>query len=64
MVLITPMAHALFQIKRFVPGLLDAVSGFSRSKKRRRQERLRREEQRLAALRQTANLTDSSERAA
>jgi len=50
MVLITPMAHGLFQLKRFLPGLLDAVSGFSRSKKRRYQERLRCEEQRLAAL--------------
>ncbi|MCH2201446.1 MAG: SDR family oxidoreductase [Fuerstiella sp.] len=50
MVLVTPMAHGLFQIKRFLPGLLDAISGFSRSKKRRRQERLAREQQRLAEL--------------
>ncbi|MCH2212585.1 MAG: SDR family oxidoreductase [Fuerstiella sp.] len=55
MVLVTPLAHGLFQIKRFLPGLLDAVSGFSRSKRRRRQERLFREQQRLA------NLHDSSD---
>ncbi len=52
MTLITPMAHGLFQLKRFMPGLLDAVSGFSRSKKRRRQERVRVEELRLATLNQ------------
>ena len=51
MVLITPMAHGLFQLKRFFPGLLDMVSGFSRSRKRRRLERLQAEEHRLAALR-------------
>ena len=55
MVLITPMAHGLFQLKRFLPGLLDAVSGFSRSKKRRYQERLRREEERLAAMNGTVS---------
>ena len=50
MTLITPMAHSLFQLKRFFPGLLDAVSRFSRSGKKRRMQRLRQEEQRLAAL--------------
>jgi len=57
MTLITPMAHGLFQLKRFMPGLLDAVSGFSRSKKRRRQERVRMEELRLAE--QTHHSSDS-----
>ncbi len=68
MVLITPMAHGLFQVKRFLPGLLDAVSGFSRSKKRRRRERLQREQERLANLRNSDSGSDSdtapSERAA
>ncbi|MEZ6122215.1 MAG: SDR family oxidoreductase [Planctomycetaceae bacterium] len=47
-VLITPLAHGLFQLKRFVPGLLDFASQFSRKKKARlaileaeEQERLR-----------------------
>jgi len=60
MALITPMAHGLFQIKRFFPGLLDAVSGFSRKKRRRRQERLLREEQRLAALQQRVLASEES----
>jgi short-subunit dehydrogenase len=38
-VLITPMAHGLFQMKRFAPGLIDFVNQFSRKKKRRRAER-------------------------
>jgi len=38
-VLITPMAHSLFQLKRFAPGLIDFVNQFSRKKKRRRAER-------------------------
>lgn len=60
MVLITPMAHGLFQLKRFLPGLLDFVSRFSRSKKRRRQERIRQEELRLASLQNaSARRTDS-----
>lgn len=60
MTLITPMAHGLFQLKRFMPGLLDAVSRFSRSRKRRRQERLKMEEARLAALYQDANAADTT----
>jgi short-subunit dehydrogenase len=62
MVLITPMAHGLFQLKRFLPGLLDVVSGLSRSKKRRYQERLRREEERLAALHGTVSDRSAVER--
>lgn len=34
-VLITPMAHALYQLKRFAPGLIDLMNQFSRSKKKR-----------------------------
>ncbi len=58
MTLITPMAHGLFQLKRFLPGLLDAVSGFSRSKKRRRQERVQLEELRIAAQSHNATASD------
>ena len=69
MVLITPMAHGLFQIKRFLPGLLDTVSRFSRSSRRRRQERIRREEHRVAAMSLNTSLdratdSESSDRAA
>ncbi len=65
LVLITPMAHGLFQTKRFLPGLLDVVSRFSRGSKRRRRERLHREEQRLAALSHQTNVhSASSDRAA
>ncbi|MCA9036674.1 MAG: SDR family oxidoreductase [Planctomycetaceae bacterium] len=39
-VLITPVAHALFQLKRFAPGLIDFANQFSRRKKQR-QESLR-----------------------
>ncbi len=34
-VLITPMAHGLFQMKRFMPGLIDFANQFSRKKKKR-----------------------------
>jgi short-subunit dehydrogenase len=34
-VLITPLAHLLYQLKRFAPGLIDFMNQFSRSKKRR-----------------------------
>lgn len=34
-VLITPTAHMLFQLKRFVPGLIDFVNRFSRKGRRR-----------------------------
>ena len=34
-VVITPMAHGLFQMKRFVPSLIDFANGFSRKKKKR-----------------------------
>ncbi len=37
-VLITPAAHVLFQLKRFVPGLIDFANQFSRSKRRRQRE--------------------------
>ncbi|MEZ6061169.1 MAG: SDR family oxidoreductase [Planctomycetaceae bacterium] len=51
-VLITPMAHGLFQLKRFAPGLIDFANQFSRSKRRRRQQRLQAEEARLRAIEQ------------
>jgi short-subunit dehydrogenase len=35
-VLITPMAHLLFQIKRFFPSLIDMANGFSRRGRKRR----------------------------
>lgn len=35
-VLITPMAHLLFLLKRFVPGLIDFANGFSRNGKKKR----------------------------
>jgi short-subunit dehydrogenase len=38
-VLLTPMAHGLFQLKRFAPGLIDFVNQFSRKKKQRRVQR-------------------------
>ncbi|MEO2031303.1 MAG: SDR family oxidoreductase [Planctomycetaceae bacterium] len=59
-VLITPMAHGLFQLKRFLPGLLDAVSNFSRSSKRRRLERIAREERRLSGGNSTVDASSSS----
>lgn len=47
-VLITPMAHGLFQMKKFVPGLIDFANQFSRKKKRRIKELQQQEDQRLA----------------
>lgn len=47
-VLISPMAHLLFQMKRFVPGLIDFANQFSRKKKKRRAARLLAEQQRLS----------------
>lgn len=38
MTLITPTAHALYQLKRFAPGLIDFANQFSRKKFRRRRE--------------------------
>ena len=48
-VLITPMAHLLFQMKRFVPGLIDFANRFSR---RGRQKRL----DAVAAARRSASI--------
>ena len=50
-VLITPTAHALFQLKRFAPWLLDVVNRFSRSgrKKRKMAQQVAEAEQRRAA---------------
>ncbi|MBL8818911.1 MAG: SDR family NAD(P)-dependent oxidoreductase [Planctomyces sp.] len=39
-VLVSPLAHLLFQLKRFAPGLIDAVNQFSRNRKKRRAARL------------------------
>ena len=50
-VLITPTAHALFQLKRFAPWLLDFVNRFSRKGRRKRKlaQQVARAEQRRAA---------------
>jgi len=48
-VLITPMAHGLFQLKRFAPGLIDFANQFSRKKKRRVAELQQKELERLAS---------------
>ncbi|MBC7964396.1 MAG: SDR family oxidoreductase [Fuerstia sp.] len=50
-VLITPTAHALFQLKRFAPWLLDVVNRFSRSGRRKRKlaQQAAKAEQRRAA---------------
>lgn len=48
-VLITPMAHGLFQMKRFVPGLIDFANQFSRKKKKRLALLAEQESQRIAA---------------
>ncbi|MEP3480374.1 MAG: SDR family oxidoreductase [Fuerstiella sp.] len=49
-VLITPMAHGLFQMKKFVPGLIDFANQFSRKKKRRIKELQLQEEARITSL--------------
>lgn len=54
-VLITPMAHGLFQMKKFVPGLIDFANQFSRKKKRRIQELQQQEDARLADVSTSAN---------
>ena len=41
-VLITPLAHLLFQLKRFVPGLIDFANRFSSSRLKRHFPGLRR----------------------
>ncbi len=48
-VLITPMAHLLFQLKRFAPGLIDFANRFSRRGRQKRQEAV------AAARRNTAS---------
>lgn len=55
-VLITPLAHVLYQLKRFTPGLLDFVNQFSRSRRKRRL-------QREAALRELQHRNVSGETA-
>ena len=58
-VLITPMAHGLFQFKRFAPWLIDFANQFSRKKKRRRQERLAAmDAKRKAAIDDTSSSTN------
>lgn len=54
-VLITPMAHGLFQMKKFVPGIIDIANQFSRKKKRRIKELQQQEDERLASALQTEN---------
>lgn len=49
-VLITPMAHGLFQMKRFLPGLIDFANQFSRKKKKRLAILEQQEQERLANL--------------
>lgn len=46
-ILITPMAHSLYFLKRLCPGLLDAANQFSRKKRRRLAELQRREDLRV-----------------
>ena len=53
-VIITPMAHGLFQMKRFFPGLIDFANGFSRKKKKRLAILQEKEDQRLAGLASSA----------
>ncbi len=53
-VVITPMAHGLFQMKRFVPGLIDFANQFSRKKKKRIASLEQQEAERLAALAEAA----------
>ncbi|MEO1978991.1 MAG: SDR family NAD(P)-dependent oxidoreductase [Fuerstiella sp.] len=48
-IVITPMAHGLFQLKRFAPGLIDFTNQFSRKKKRRLAELQQKELERLAS---------------
>ncbi len=47
-VLITPMAHLLFQLKRFLPGLIDFANGFSRHGKKKRLQQVAAYEQQLS----------------
>lgn len=49
-VLITPMAHIVSRVKRFLPGILDFVSQLSRNKKKRMAERESNERERLRLL--------------
>jgi short-subunit dehydrogenase len=48
-VVITPMAHGLYQLKRFAPGLIDFANQFSRKKKRRLADLQQKELERLAS---------------
>jgi hypothetical protein len=48
-VVITPMAHGLYQLKRFAPGLIDFANQLSRKKKRRLAELQQKELERLAS---------------
>lgn len=57
-VLITPMAHGLYQMKRFVPGLIDFANQLSRKKKKRLAMLQKQENQRLA-MQATADSTDA-----
>ncbi len=57
-IIITPLAHGLFQMKRFVPGLIDFANRFSRKKKQRIAMLQAKEDHRLQNL-LTANSIDS-----
>lgn len=64
-VLITPMAHLLSRLQRFVPGLLDFASQFSRHKRKRMAALQLKEQQRLAQLaQQDVTASADQERAA
>lgn len=63
-VLITPMAHALFQLKRFVPGLIDFVNQFSRKKKQRQAALAAASEARRLAPQRSSEESVSGRRAA
>lgn len=49
-VVITPMAHALFQMKRFLPGMIDFANQFSRGKRKRIAQLEQQEADRLATV--------------
>lgn len=57
---ITPMAHGLFQLKRFAPGLIDFANQFSRKKKKRIALLQQQETERLAKSASDSQLKDAA----
>lgn len=62
-VLITPMAHLLFQLKRFAPGLIDFANRFSRRGREKRQQAVA-AARRNTAIAPAAELPSSADRRA